>query len=194
MGHSHSTDKQSIKGFSLSKEDETYLLSVAREAIESKVERRNAEYDVEPAHLREPYGVFVSLHVGNKSRGCIGSMTGIRPLTEAVREMAQSSALHDPRFAAVECSELSQLNIEISVLSPLKKIDKVEQVEVGNHGIYIVKGSFSGVLLPQVAVQENWNRHEFLTHTCNKAGLPGNAWQTSTVEIFIFSAIIFAEE
>lgn len=194
MGHSHSTGRGSISGFSLSNEDKTYLLSIARKAIESKVERRNAEYGVEPEHLREPYGVFVSLHIGKKLRGCIGSMTGTRPLTEAVKEMAQSSALRDPRFTAVGRPELNQLNIEISVLSPLEKIENVEQIEVGKHGIYIVKGSFSGVLLPQVAVQENWNRHEFLTHTCNKAGLPGNAWQTSAVEIFIFSAIIFSEE
>ena len=175
MGHSHSTGRKSIGGFCLENEDKTYLLSVAREAIESKVERRNEEYGVEPAHLREPYGVFVSLHIGKKLRGCIGSMTGTRPLTESVKEMAQSSALHDPRFTAVGRTELNQLNIEISVLSPLEKIESIDQIEVGKHGIYVVKGSLSGVLLPQVAVQENWNRHEFLTHTCYKAGLPGNS-------------------
>lgn len=194
MEQSRSTGNESIDGFTLSDGEKSLLLEIAREAIESRIQNRNPEYGAGSDNLREPYGVFVSLHTGKKLRGCIGTMTGSRPLDEAVPEMAQSSAFRDPRFAPVGAGELGELSIEISVLSPLKKIETVEEIEIGRHGIYIVKGSRSGVLLPQVAVQENWNRDEFLTHTCYKAGLSGNAWKSSGVEIFIFSAIIFADE
>ena len=105
--------------------------------------------------------------------------------------MAEAAALRDPRFPPVNEKELPDLEIEISVLTPLKKIADVSEIEVGKHGIYIKKGWNSGLLLPQVATEYGWNRQTFLEHTCQKAGLPSNAWKEKGTEIYIFSADIF---
>jgi AmmeMemoRadiSam system protein A len=105
--------------------------------------------------------------------------------------MALAAAFQDSRFKPVTKNELAALEIEISVLTPLKKIASVDEIEVGKHGIYIMKGGHSGILLPQVATENNWDRKTFLEHTCTKAGLPDTAWKDKNTEIYIFSADIF---
>jgi len=106
--------------------------------------------------------------------------------------MALSAALHDPRFHSVQKSELPEIEIEISALTPLREITAISEIEVGVHGIYITKGAWSGVLLPQVAVEYGWTREEFLDQTCVKAGLPPDAWRNgATIEVF--SAEVFSE-
>jgi len=105
--------------------------------------------------------------------------------------MAEAAAFKDPRFTPVKEKELSELDIEISVLTPLKRITDINEIQVGKHGIYMVKGMWAGLLLPQVATEYGWDRQTFLEHTCQKAGLPSNAWKDKETEIYIFSADIF---
>jgi hypothetical protein len=138
-------------------------------------------------------GAFVTLHKEGALRGCIGQIYAVKPLFETIKSMAVSSAFQDPRFPPLRKEELSSIEIEISVLSPLEEVDSVDNIKVGTHGIYLKKGYKSGLLLPQVAVEQNWNLETFLTHTCHKAGLGGNCWKEPDTEIYIFSAEIFKE-
>jgi AmmeMemoRadiSam system protein A len=141
--------------------------------------------------LKEPQGAFVTLYSKGELRGCIGQIVARMPLGEAVAAMAQEAAFRDPRFPPVRSEELDDLKIEISVLTPLQKIDSTEEIEVGKHGIVIVRGGSMGLLLPQVATEYNWDRNEFLEHCCLKAGLPRNTWKEKGTEIYIFSADVF---
>ncbi|MDP3012272.1 MAG: AmmeMemoRadiSam system protein A, partial [Candidatus Hydromicrobium sp.] len=127
-------------------------------------------------------------------RGCIGNITAETPLWETIRNMAIESALRDPRFPSVSPWELENIDIEISVLSPLKRINNLEEIEVGKHGLFIKKGFYQGLLLPQVATDYKWNRIQFLEQTCCKAGLNKDCYKQVTTEIFIFSAIVFGEK
>jgi AmmeMemoRadiSam system protein A len=142
--------------------------------------------------LRERCGVFVTLKRGGHLRGCIGLVEGIRPLVDGVVEMARASALEDPRFPPVGPHEVPDLQIEISVLSPLERVRDVGEIEVGTHGLVIRKGFYSGLLLPQVATEWGWDRLEFLQQTCLKAGLDRNAWREGA-EIYRFAAEVFGE-
>jgi AmmeMemoRadiSam system protein A len=108
--------------------------------------------------------------------------------------MAGQAALHDPRFPAVSEKELSKLNYEISVLSPLRRVVDINNIEIGKHGLLIKKGRSEGLLLPQVATDYNWDRLTFLQQTCHKAGLPPEAWKDKDTDIFYFSALVFGEE
>ena len=116
------------------------------------------------------------------------------PLYREVAKMATAAASKDPRFHPLEKNELDNFSLEISVLSPLEKLDDIEQIEVGVHGLYIEKNFSRGVLLPQVATEHNWDRITFLQQTCLKAGLPKNTWQSADAEIYIFSAQIISEK
>jgi len=108
--------------------------------------------------------------------------------------MAVAAAFDDPRFPPLKAEELKDLELEISVLSPLKKIRDIHEIEVGKHGLYIVRGYHSGLLLPQVAIEYGWDRETFLEETCYKAGLPPDAWRDAQTEIYVFSADYFGEE
>lgn len=179
----------------LADKEKKQLLNIARETIESKVKgERLAEISVPPGVLQEDRGAFVTINKHGMLRGCIGTIVPIKPLYEVVQEMAEAAALRDPRFPPVTEGELDDLEIEISVLTPFRKIDNTEEIEVGKHGIYIKKGYNSGLLLPQVATEYGWDRMTFLRHTCNKAGLPADAWKDRDTEIYIFLADIFGEE
>ncbi len=180
---------------SLSEEEKRYLLELARRAISAALQEHHFR-PPEPSFpkLKEHLGVFVTLHEEGQLRGCIGLVEGIKPLYQAVIEMAVAAAFQDPRFSPLRASELNKIDIEISVLSPLKKIQRPEEIEVGTHGILIKKGYNRGLLLPQVATEWGWDREVFLSQTCLKAGLPGNCWQDPDTEIFIFHAEIFSEQ
>jgi hypothetical protein len=141
--------------------------------------------------LRQKRGAFVTLHKGDSLRGCIGYIRAQKPLYQTIQEMAQAAAFQDSRFKPVTKEELKDISIEISVLTPLQKINRIEEIAVGTHGIYIVKDFHSGLLLPQVATENSWDRETFLRHTCTKAGLPEDAWRESNAEIYVFSADIF---
>ncbi|UCE20509.1 MAG: AmmeMemoRadiSam system protein A [Gemmatimonadota bacterium] len=179
----------------LSAEDKKLLLEIARTTIEKRVKGEDVpKFDVTSEVLAEHRGAFVTINKHGQLRGCIGYIEPIKPLHETVREMAESAALSDPRFTPVAERELKDLEIEISALTPLRKIEHTDEIEVGLHGIYIKKGYYSGLLLPQVATEYGWDRNTFLEHTCLKAGLPTDAWREKDTEIFIFSADIFSEK
>ena len=127
-------------------------------------------------------------------RGCIGYIHALKQLDETIIEMAQAAAFRDPRFPPVTKDEFDDLEIEISVLTPIREIEDINEIEVGKHGIIIERGGYSGLLLPQVATDYGWDRETFLEHTCNKAGLPTDAWKQEGTKIKIFSADIFHEE
>ena len=178
----------------LNEKERVYLLKLARETISKTAmgeTPETPEYFSET--LSKELGVFVTLHKLNELRGCIGFIEGVRPLQDAVIEMAQSAAFNDPRFAPVSSDEVDDLDLEISVLSPVEELSNVDEIEIGRHGLIIEQGFYKGLLLPQVATENNWNKTEFLQHTCRKAGLPMDALQDKKTKIYAFSAEIFSE-
>ncbi len=147
--------------------------------------------------LNAPCGCFVTLKNRGRLRGCIGQFTSDRPLVELVVEMAKASATSDPRFMAnpVSSRELEQLDVEISVLSPLKKTDDPLSLRLGIDGIYIRKGCTSGCFLPQVATETGWTKEEFLSYCCaHKAGLAADAWKDPKTEVYLFTAEVFGAD
>ena len=179
----------------LDNDEKKTLLEIVETVIESKATNKEVpEFDIKSHVLKEKRGAFVSLHKHGQLRGCIGNIHGNRPLYVTIEHMASAAAFEDPRFPPVTQEELKDLDIEISVLTPLKKIDNIQEIEVGKHGIYIEKGNRSGLLLPQIATARGWDRNSFLEQTCYKAGLPKNAWKDKDSRIHIFSADIFSEE
>ena len=176
----------------LSEQDKKTLHHIARTVIENKARGKSLlEFKVESPILKESRGAFVTINKKGELRGCIGYIEGRGPLHQTITEMAEAAAFHDPRFSPVKEKELPELEIEISVLTPLKKVTDVNEIQVGKHGVYIKRGWLSGLLLPQVATEYGWDRQTFLEHTCLKAGLPSNAWKEKEIEIYIFSADIF---
>ena len=176
----------------LTLDDKSYLLRLARNTIASSFGEEEADLSPHPSTvLDSPCGAFVTLSKQGKLRGCIGYIEAVKPLRETIAEMAMSAAFKDWRFPPVLESELDE--IEISVLSPLRRIEDPSVIEVGTHGIIISRGLSRGLLLPQVAVDWNWDRETFLRQTCVKAGLPEDAWTEDGTRIDIFSADIFSE-
>ena len=147
--------------------------------------------DDDPA-LSVSRGAFVTLKEDGELRGCIGSFFADGPLSVTVRSMAVEAASRDSRFHPVRKDELDKIKVEISVLSSLTRPPSVNDIEVGRHGLYIVKGGNSGVLLPQVPVENGWDRKTFLEETCRKAGLPPDAWKEGA-DIYVFTAEVFGE-
>jgi len=178
----------------LDAEEREALLKTAREAIAAELERRSPAWPLEAESLNAPCGAFVTLRERGALRGCIGRMTASEPLHETIREMARAAAFEDPRFPSLGKDELDRIDIEITVLSPLRKVSSVAEIEVGRHGIYITKGWHSGVLLPQVATEQGWDRDTFVEQTCYKAGLPGDAWKSPDVVMQVFEGLVFGEK
>jgi len=178
----------------LTKKEQRDLLKIAREAIVSMVSSGKVPV-ISPASagLNLHNGCFVTIKQHGQLRGCIGNFVSDKPLFSLVQEMAVSAATHDPRFYPMKLPDLDAFELEISVLSTLEKIDSVEEIQVGKHGLYLVQNSYRGVLLPQVATEYGWDRETFLRHTCLKAGLAENAWEKNC-SIYIFSALIFREK
>lgn len=178
----------------LSTADKQLLLQVARDSIEAHLKGKAATpiKTFSPV-LQEPRGAFVSLHRHGQLRGCIGYIEAVKPLLQTVRDMAPAAAFQDPRFGPLQADELADLEIEISVLTPLRLIKSTDEIEVGKHGLYIVMGLNRGLLLPQVATQYHWDRLTFLEQTCQKAGLPPDAWKDPKTQIYVFRAEIFAD-
>ncbi len=179
----------------LNNDDKKTLLSLARKTIEKYID--DGEFlkpDVSkysPA-LQVKAGAFVTLHKNGKLRGCIGRFDADEPLYKIVQEMAIASATRDYRFTPVTAAELPEIDIEISVLTPLRKIHSIDEIVLGKHGIYIKKGMQSGTFLPQVATDTKWSLEEFLGHCArDKAGIGWDGWKDA--EIFVYEAIVFSE-
>lgn len=180
----------------LSKEEKQKLIKIAKSSIlEAVTGKREEKIDVAEERLKENGGAFVTIEKHGRLRGCIGNLQGEQPLYLTVRDMARAAALNDPRFPALEPAELKDIDIEISVLSPLKKVESADEIKMGIHGVVIRRGFNSGVYLPQVALETGWSKERFLSSLCaDKAGLPPLAWKDKSTEIYIFSAEVFGEE
>jgi AmmeMemoRadiSam system protein B/AmmeMemoRadiSam system protein A len=180
--------------FYISSEEKKILLETARESIANYLEtgkRKNLLTGKPKGILGKEAGAFVSIYINKKLRGCIGGFAQGKPLLELVQQMAVSAAT-DRRFDPVKKEELNKMKLEISVLSPLKKINSTDEIELGKHGIYIKKGMFSGTFLPQVATKTGWNLTEFLGRCSrDKAGLGWDGWKTA--DIFVFEAEILKD-
>ena len=188
--HAPASDGSGEEG--LSDRDRSALARIAREAVLHAVQGASPPAaSIDTPALGELRGAFVTLQSHGTLRGCIGDIHGHEPLAVTVQNMAVAAALRDPRFPPVTESEMDALEIDISVLSPMRKADGPADVEVGRHGVWIRKGFQQGVLLPQVPVEHGWNRNEFLDHACLKAGLRPEAWHEPDTEIWIFSADVF---
>ena len=179
----------------LNKEEKQKLLEIAKASIiEAVTGEKQGETKVTEERLNEKCGAFVTIKKHGQLRGCIGYIIAVKPLYETVRDVAASAAIKDTRFRPITESELEDMELEISALTPLKRITDASEIEVGRHGIYMKRGFYSGLLLPQVATEYGWDRETFLQHTCRKAGLPKDAWKDESTEIYIFSAEVFSED
>jgi len=186
--------------FIINSDEQKIMLSDARESIASRLEGRKPRYHSDSetskyAVLQKPCGAFVTLHKhdsdGERLRGCIGRMTANLPLLETVRIMANEAAFGDPRFPPLRPDEIDQCRIEISALSPMSVCPDPRQVKVGVHGLYLTRGGRSGVLLPQVPVEQGWNLDEYLDYICVKAGLPPNSYDAPDATLYTFTAVVF---
>ncbi len=182
------------KSMDLSVADQELLFRVARDSIQAhlKGDRPVLPQTTSPV-FSQPCGVFVTLNRQGRLRGCIGYLDAVKPLLESVQEMAVAAAFRDPRFPPLREEELADLDIEISVLSPMRQIKDIEEIQVGRDGLYLERGVCRGLLLPQVATQYGWDRLTFLRQTCCKAGLPENAWEDPSTRIYAFTANILHE-
>jgi len=171
------------------------LLKMARQAIETELAGLPFSLPrVTNPNLLEHRGAFVTLHKYGRLRGCIGTFSADRPLYEIVGDMAISAAFKDQRFRPLRPSEFEEIDLEISALTPLRPITDINEIKIGSHGIYIIQEPFHGVLLPQVATKNGWDRLTFLNQTCMKAGLASGCWKDPKTQINIFSAEIFGEK
>ena len=183
-------------GGQLSEQDRSALLRVARLVLTEYLSAgRTPSHSTESSVLLEHRGAFVSLHRRDSGalRACVGEFLSERPLIESVTQMAIAAATRDPRFPAVTVEELPELQIEISALTPLYPI-RPEQIQVGVHGLMIVKGERKGLLLPHVPLAFGWDREDFLANLCLKAGLGMDAWRSGDVELLAFQTEVWEED
>lgn len=141
--------------------------------------------------LRRPLGAFVTISLGGALRGCIGSIVGLGPLEENVWRMARAAALEDPRFPPLTAPEWARADLEISVLDELTPCPDPSLIEVGRHGVALQYGGRSGVFLPQVPVEQGWDRETYLDHLCLKAGVPRGTWRLPQARLYWFEAQVF---
>jgi AmmeMemoRadiSam system protein A len=181
----------------LNQEQRKQLLQIARDAIAAVLDGRRPELDLDSLDedLRRPAGAFVTLRTkdGHDLRGCIGSIHAVAPLAQSVLSNAVNAAFQDPRFFPLRREELKDVELEISVMSPIETVRDIEEIEVGRDGLIISRGGRAGLLLPQVATEYGWDRETFLGQTCVKAGLPPDAWYSGQCRIERFSAEVFSE-
>jgi AmmeMemoRadiSam system protein B/AmmeMemoRadiSam system protein A len=180
--------------FSLNDHDKSELLALARKSVEMAVtEHKQYEPGASASEaLNQDRGAFVTLNEGGKLRGCIGYTSATKPLYLTVRDTARLAALRDPRFPAVSPSELPLLEYEISVLSPLRRVMDVQQIQIGRDGLVMKNGDNEGLFLPQVPVEQKWGLQKYLQELCvEKANMPSNCWQDPNTDIFKFTAVVF---
>ena len=180
----------------LSSEEKNILLSAARESIRSlfgNVDIPTVNYKINP-NLKIEAGAFVTLKIKGELRGCIGYITSEQPLFETICKVAKHAAVQDPRFPPLTPKEFNSTAIEISVLSPMKKISGYGEIKIGEHGLLVEEGYSRGLLLPQVATENNYTVNQFLTSICMKAGLSPDLWQRKKLNLKVFSALVFHEE
>ncbi len=180
----------------LSTKEKDILLLAARKSIKSLFGKTNiplVDYEQFP-NLKLKAGAFVTLKIKGELRGCIGYIISEQPLFETICEVAEHSAVQDPRFPPLTQKEFNLVNIEISVLSPMEKISEYSEIKIGEHGLLVEEGYHRGLLLPQVATENNYSVPQFLSSVCMKAGLSPDLWQRKKLNLKVFSALVFHEE
>ncbi len=183
----------------LTQEERTVLLKIARSTIVHQLTGKGSIETLLKSislteRMKETRGVFVTIKKHGDLRGCIGYIHGVAPVYKAVIDNAISASTRDPRFDPMTASEIDEVKLEISVMTPLTKISTIEEIKVGVHGLYIEYGKRRGILLPQVATENGWTRDQFLDAVCRKAGLPVDTWKVAHPTIWIYSAQVFGEE
>jgi len=183
----------------LNRDQKIKLLALARATIGGYLGREAPSDESVAADFSDPVfqnrcGAFVTLHSRGNLRGCIGYIKGVKPIPDTIIDMAKASAFQDPRFRPLRAEELDAVDIEISVLTPIEPLADVSDIVIGRDGLIISSGARSGLLLPQVASEHNWDVPTFLENTCYKAGLPGDAWKKAGTKIERFSALVFGEK
>jgi AmmeMemoRadiSam system protein A len=177
----------------LSRSDQQFLLQLSRQTLQLFLETRTKpETSIDSPLVNEKRGAFVTLHCRGRLRGCIGYVFPLYSLLQTIIDCSISAAVEDPRFEPVTPQELREIDVEISVLTPLEEVTDLESILVGRDGLMISQHGFRGLLLPQVATQYGWDRERFLAETCRKAGLPADAWKKGA-RIEKFSAQVFGE-
>jgi AmmeMemoRadiSam system protein A len=179
----------------LSQKEKKILINIVEETIKAKIDGEaipDFYYGQQALNVRT--GAFVTLKIDNELRGCIGMISSNKPLYQTISEMALQAAFCDPRFEPLTLEELNKLGIEVSILSPLKKVGSIDEIEVGRDGLLIKKNLSSGLLLPQVAVEYCWDKYSFLEQVCLKAGLNADAWKEDDADIYKFTAEVFSSD
>lgn len=187
--------EKEVKGM-LNNEQRKELLKIARDTMKLYLETgKRLEPRVADGILKQDMGAFVTIHKKGELRGCIGHMAATGPLYLTVRDMAIAAATEDPRFASLTAGELNNVDIEISVLSPMRRVAGPDEIKIPGDGVMVRMGWRSGVYLPQVAEETGWDKEEFMNSLCaHKAGIPMNAWKTGQCEIYVFTAEVFGEK
>jgi uncharacterized protein len=183
----------------LTPEEGVLAVGIARETIEASVRCRPPSLPELPEIFRQKRGVFVTITECGELRGCIGFPYPMIPLKDALSGAAASAALEDPRFPPVRPQELPRLSIDVTILTPPEPMtvppgERPSKVIPGKHGLIVRSSGRSGLLLPQVATEYNWDAREFLHHTCMKAGLSGDCWKNPATEVLTFEGQIFSEQ
>jgi len=192
-------NSQTSQEMTLDDAEKATLLRIARDALETRV-REGRRLDLSQGaykiagNLKTVCGAFVTLQKHGELRGCIGHIIGRLPLAECVVENAINSAVNDYRFSPVKPDELKDIDIEISVLTPLRKVPSYKDIIIGRHGVLLTKGGAQAVFLPQVAPEQGWGLEETLDHLARKAGLPMQAWKDPSAEFLVFEALVFSEK
>jgi AmmeMemoRadiSam system protein A len=179
----------------LTNDEKELLLNSARQSIVAAFDNSSKpeiDYNAHPV-FKQITGAFVTLKKNHELRGCIGYVIASVPLFETVCEAAQAAAFQDPRFPPLTITELEKVEIEVSVLSPFEPISSYDEIEIGKHGLLLDEGG-RAVLLPQVASENNFDRAQFLTSLCHKAGLYGEYWKERLLKIKVFTATVFSEK
>jgi AmmeMemoRadiSam system protein A len=189
--HSFAILRRDNTGFTLSDDEKKTLKGIAFQSIKDSLDGKSfAQQTICSSILNSKCGAFVSLHKFGRLRGCIGHFGEDYPLHEIVAKMAYAAAFEDPRFMPVTSDELADIDIEISVLTPMRRIRSIDEFQLHRHGIYIKKGFRSGTFLPQVADEVNWTKEEFLGHCAqDKAGIGWDGWRDA--ELYVYEAIVF---
>jgi len=199
------SDKERVVGYAavgwypkedkLNHREQKKLLRIARKTLENYLQKKKIpQFRVTEFNLLAPRGVFVTLKKDGQLRGCLGVLKGKGPLYKEVQKMVIQSAVGDPRFPPVSLNELKKIKIEISVLSPLKRVKNPDEIKIGVHGVMIEKGFHRGVFLPQVALETGWDKETFMGQLCvQKAGLPWDSWKKGDVNLYIFTTQVLEE-
>ena len=189
---SPSAENLGDSSFAPSKEEQERYLSIARAAIRDHLDgRRESKPKPTPGETR--LGAFVTLNKNGRLRGCIGRMESNDPLSITIHAMAAAAAFEDPRFEPLSTRELDAISVEITILGPRRKVDAPESIELGRHGVWLRQGYASAVFLPQVAIEQGWDRPTLLRELCRKAGLRPDAWKDPDCSLMVFEGFVFGD-